>query len=201
MALAIIFLASVFIFALIYEMLKKRHDFHLEKEFLTVAEVISPKYKGFSDFYNLYKNDRNKFLTRFSLSHDVENFDLENLKPIEVLYIFANAKNLVHLVDWKGEENEGEIEAFIDGLLKQQHSWTQTLKLRNDLKENKAGQSQFIIELFQSVDKDLQATDNRLIFFELNWDAYVFTVVASKIFDDITGKRLTEIHGVDKLQN
>lgn len=174
----------------------------METEFLKIAEMIFPDYKNdFSDFYNLYLSNRKKFLTqKIFLSKDIENFDLKHLKPIEVLYIFADSKNLVHLIDWRGEENEREIEAFIDRLIKQKHPWTHTSKLRNGLNEEKQRDGKFIIDLFRSLDKDLQAIGKSVFFFELNWDAYVYTVIASKTLDEIEKKSLNDFHGVDKLR-
>ena len=69
------------------------------------------KIKEFLIFYNLYAADYEKFKPKYNtILKNYNNFDLENLKPIEILYIFGDNKKAINLIDWRGEENLYEIE-------------------------------------------------------------------------------------------
>lgn len=170
--------------------------------FLDLGQLLFPNNKeAFDTFYNLFLSDKKTFLSRNNeLLEDYDNFDLEKLEPLEVLYIFGDSKELIYMTDWRGEENEREIEAFIDKLGTQKHTWTNTEKLRSSTDEDEQRNGKFIIELFKAVDKDLQAIDQRLIFLNLSWDAYVYTTISSKTFEEIVSKSSGKFHGVDKLK-
>lgn len=169
-----------------------------EAELLKTGVLIFQNHKDeFENFYNVYLYDKKKFLAQ----EELQEFDLENLRPIDVLYIFGETKNLVQLIDWRGEENEAEIETFIeDNLLKQKHTWTNTSKLRVGVSEEKQRNGTFIIDLFKSIDKDLATLNQQMIFFDLGSDAYAYTLVDSKTFDEIIITSSDHFHGTNKLR-
>ncbi len=197
-------LISIFIIivvsAVLYDYLEKKKNAREKTGLLNVGEQLFANCNDeFAGFYNLYLSDQKKFITRNKkLLKDAEWPDSKNLKPIEVLYLFADAKKLVYLVDWKGEDDEKEIEQFIEELLKQEITWENTSKLRAGLVAGTRRDGKFIIELFKSADKDVQKINHRLIFFDLGWDAYAFTVIASKTAGEIV-KSSKAFQGADSL--
>jgi len=134
-----------------------------------------------------------------ALLEKYDNFDLNALQPLEVLYIFGDSKGLIAMTDWRGEENEREVEESLNKILKQNYAWTNASKAREGINEDQQRNGKFIIELLKAVDKDLQATDQRLIFLHLGWDAYVFMPVSSKTCKEVINKLTTEFYGVEKL--
>jgi len=198
---AAVLLAVIFIFAFIYDAIEKRKDKKQKAEYIETGRLLFAGYEDeFTDFYNLYLDSKRKFLSQNArLLKNQEAFDSKNLKAIEVLYLFAVSQNLVHMVDWRGEENEKEVETFIEGLIKQMQSWPNVSKLRAKTAESQQNDGRFIVDLFKCTDKDLKLTNRRLIFFELGWDAYVYTVVPAETFDVIKGKP-RGFYGVSKLK-
>lgn len=191
-------LVILVIASLIYLYKDNRKNVKSDSELLRIGMLIFQNHKEeFASFYNLYLHDRKKFAAQKELLE----FDLENLKPIDVLYIFGESKNLVHLIDWRGEEEEEKIETYIeDNILKGKHTWTNTSQLRVGVSEKKQRNGKFIVDLFKSVDKDLQTIDQRIIFFDLGSDAYAYTTVDSKTFGDILINSPDNFHGTNKLK-
>ena len=54
-------------------------------------------------------------------------------EPIDVLCEFAEARGLVQVIDWRGEEKEREIEEFIEKFLRQEILWRNSSSLRSGL--------------------------------------------------------------------
>jgi hypothetical protein len=148
----------------------------------------------------LYLTDKTKFLNQNAELIKRSNILVsKNSKPIEILYLFTHAKYLTHLIDWKGEENEKEIETFVEKLLDKKINWFNTSKLRIDLSDPKRINNDFIVDLLKAADKDLRKIGYRLIFFEMGWDAYVYTIVESKVFNSV--KNTTkDFYGTEKLK-
>ena len=186
-----------------FSLKSKKGKTNESSDFLDIGKQIFPAYREeFADFYNLYLTNKKEFLIRHSkLLKDFENFDLKNLEPIEVIYIFADAKDLVYVTDWRGQENEYEIQTFLENLINPKPNWTATSTFRASLGEVRRKDGRSAISLFKAIDKDLLAINQRLLFFQLNWDTYVYTVVPSGKLDEIASKAPGYFHGVDKIRD
>ncbi|MCO4293172.1 hypothetical protein NF867_09875 [Solitalea sp. MAHUQ-68] len=196
-AFVIVLLALVIILKYLERAEKKRGK--NDSDLLRIGKLIFQNHKEeFDSFYNLYLHDKKKF----SAQKELQGFDLENLRPIDVLSIFGESKNLVHLIDWRGEEDEDKIETHIEeNILKEKHNWTNTNKLRlGVVSDEKQRNGKFIIDLFKSVDKDLQTINQRIIFLDLGSDAYAYMTVDSKTFDEIIISSPDNFHGTNKLR-
>lgn len=185
-----------------YEWKTKRKKGEQKPAYESIGQLIfSDQADEFSAFYNLYLHDNQQFLVQYAeLLKENDDFDLEALEPMDALYLFADAKQLVEIIDWRGEENEYEVETFVEGLIGQTPAWTYTSAYRDSSSKARRRDGRSAIDLFRSVDKDLQAIHRRLLFFELNGDAYTFTVVPSAKFDKITSLSSGDFHGVDQLR-
>ncbi len=104
------------------------------------------------------------------------------------------------MIDWQGEENEGEIETFMDENLQIKTEWKSVNDLRKTADEEKQRDGKFIIDLLKTFDKDLATLNKKLIFFDHGWDAYVFTVVDKTSYEAITDKFAPLFHGSEKLR-
>ncbi|WP_184550392.1 DUF6630 family protein [Mucilaginibacter sp. FT3.2] len=198
--LSIVVLVFIIVFALVFEVLKKKKDRKEKANFWEIGEMTFPAYREeFCDFYKSYLGGPKMFVTRHArLLKDADSFAPKKLKPIDIFYLFADSKKLVKVVDWRGEENKGEIEEFIDQLLTRENTWTNVSKLRVCLNaENRSGN--FIVDLFKAVDIDLKVIGRRLVFFELGGDAYVYTVIDSKTASQVIKQSGGALYGVEKL--
>jgi len=154
----------------------------------------------FVTFFNEYQNNKKRFISsNKSLLVGYDNFELEQLKPIEVLYIFGDSKQKVTITDWRGEENEREIEHFLENKLQIKALWSNTNELRKAIDEKKQNNPEFVIALLKTIDKDLQPLKKRIIFFDLGWDSYVYTGVSQASYKMLTEKFGNFFHGTDKL--
>src|SRR5215204_4231529 len=201
----IIFAAIIFIAIFAYRFIKAKAGGKLlvsNSDYLEIGRLLFPNHKSeFDNFFNSFITDKAKFISEHDeLLQDYDNFELEKLKAIEVLYIFGDSKKQLWLIDWKGEENEKEIESFVEKHLNKKITWTNASKFRSDNAKTDQRDGSFVIELFKQADKDLQQINRRLIFFSLGWDAYVFTAVDKKSFDHITTKMPSNFEGADKLR-
>jgi hypothetical protein len=166
------------------------------------GELLFPNHKTeFQKFFNTFLSDKKTFLTGYAeLLEEYDNFELEKLNAIEVIYIYGDSEGLLWLTDWKGEENEREIENFLETKLQIKSDWTNVNKLREQVDLEKQRDGEFIIDLLNTIDKDLEPLNRRLVFFDLGWDAYVYTVVDRNSFRTITDKFGTLFHGTEKLR-
>jgi len=164
---------AVFVFCFViiasfaYDLRNKKLQSNKNNQFLDNAKKILGYYSlEFDEFYHLYfDNSKNFFLENKKLLEENDNFDLKKLKPIEILYLFLHSRKLVNVTDWKGEENDFEIETFIETFTKN-INWKNTTTFRN---ANNKGlkDSNFVPDLLKVIDKDLSNINYRLVFLDL----------------------------------
>ncbi|PZX45988.1 DUF6630 family protein [Algoriphagus chordae] len=155
----------------------------------------------FEIFFNTFLKDKNTFLTENEVFlEDYDNFELDKLKPIEVIYIFGDSKGKLWMTDWRGEENGREIENFLEDKLQIKTDWQNVNEIRKGVDEERQRDGKFIIDLLKTIDKDLETLNKRLIFLDLGWDAYVYTVVDQLSYKAITDKFGTLFHGTENLR-
>ena len=173
-----------------------------DKELIDIGAMLFPKLKtDFETFINTYLKDKKRFIIENEeLLEDYENFELDKLNPIQVIYIFGDSKGKLLMTDWRGEENEREIENFLEYQLQIKTDWKNVTDIRKGLEEEKQRDGLFIIDLLKTIDKDLETLNKRLIFLNLGWDAYVYTVIDQVSYKNITDKFGTLFHGTEKLR-
>jgi hypothetical protein len=149
----------------------------------------------------LFRNHTNEFDVFYaSYLKDDNGKSSQNPRPIDALHEFADKKGLSLIIDWKGEENEGEIQDFINAQTGKTVSWTNTTKLREGNTDKATRDGKFIIRLFKAIDKDLKAINKMLLFFELGTDAYICTVTDTTTFRGITKIESKHFHGTAKFK-
>jgi hypothetical protein len=171
-------------------------------DLIEAGQLLFPDLRtDFEAFFNLFLNDRKTFLANEELLDDYDNFeDLDKLKAIEAIYIFGDSRQKLCLIDWRGEENEGEIESFLEENLQIKIDWRNVNERRKAVDKEKQRDGKFIIDLLKTFDKDLATLNKKLFFFDLGWDAYVFTVVDKTSYEAITDKFTDLFHGSEKLR-
>jgi len=181
---------------------KKRNLLLSNSDLLEAGQQLFPELKiDFEVFFSSFIKDKKTFLTdNEELLEDYDNFELDKLKPIEVIYIFGDSKERIWMTDWRGEENEREIEHFLESKLKIKTDWTTVNELREDADEEKQRDGEFIIDLLKGIDKDLEPINKRLIFFDLGWDAYVYTIIDQSSFKTVSEQFGSLFYGTEKLR-
>ncbi|MDI9871173.1 DUF6630 family protein [Flectobacillus roseus] len=137
--------------------------------------------RKFDEFLELYATDKVSFQKQYQ-ELKVNNMELS---PLELIQSFGSINQRLGLTDWKGEENEFEIQDFIDKQVQQSIIWKNSDALRKSVMLNRQRDGKFIIQLFQAIDLDLKSINVRLLFLKLDWDAYVFLPVTTGTFDKI----------------
>lgn len=173
-----------------------------DKELIDIGTLLFPELKTyFETFFNTFLNNKKRFLTENKqLLEDYDNFQLDKLTPLEVIYIFGDSKEKLWMTDWRGEENEREIQNFLEDKLQIKTDWKNVNEIRKEVDEEKQKDGKIILDLLKTIDKDLEALNKRLIFLDLSWDAYVFTVVDQVSYKSITDNFGTLFHGTEKLR-
>lgn len=168
---------------------------------LKIGQLLYPEnYKDYETWINSYTKDKKKFIAENQeLLKRYDNFEIDKIKTIEVIYIFGDSKQKICLTDWRGEENEREIEYFCEHNLNINIDWKNVKELRKIVDNRKYSDGKFAINLLKTIDKDLDQLDKRLVFFNLGWDAYIFTVVDRISHKTITDNFSSFFYGTEKL--
>ncbi|MFA9212712.1 MAG: hypothetical protein ACEQSR_02565 [Candidatus Methylacidiphilales bacterium] len=141
----------------------------------------------------LFENNREEFETFYNSRLQKNRV---NIRPIEIIQEFSSLKKLSLIVDSYGEENEGEVKAFVSLLINQDITWNNT----NNVNEENIDYSEdefYILKLFKAIDKDLVELNKKLLFFDLGTDSYIFTVTDKRKYHIIC--KCKDFHGSEKL--
>ena len=174
---------------------------HKKEELKGIEEFLFPNFKEeFRNFFYSFLNDEKTFVfENEKILKEYDNFELKKLKATEALYIFGDNKQKLCLTDWKGEENEKEIESFLESNLSIKTDWKNVNELRKNISQEKSKSKKFITELLKAIDIDLKPLNKRLIFINLGWDAYVYTVIEQTSYNSIINKFGKYFYGSDKI--
>ncbi len=188
--------------SLVYLIRDKQKQGKDKSEFLQIGKLLFQDYLDeFESYFNLYLHEKEEFIRRYSvmLLKNNEDAKLKDISPLEVIYAFADNKGIVHITDWRGEENENENQEFIDTRVSNKPGWINVNTLRKGVDGRKQRDDKFTIDLLKAIDKDLLELNRKLVFFNLGWDAYVYTVVDLVDFQAILNKFSGHFHGTEKL--
>ena len=173
-----------------------------DEELIQIGQFLfSELSNDYTTFMKSYLKDKKSFLIEYkNLLKEYDNFDMDKLKPIEILYIYGDSKRKLWVTDWSGEENEREIEQFFEDKLQIKTDWKNVTDLRKSVEEEKHRDGKFIIDLLKTIDKDLEALNKRLIFINLGWDAYIYTPIDQASYKTISDNFGSFFHGTEKLR-
>jgi ribosomal protein S27E len=129
----------------------------------------------------------------------VELYDKNVTEIIDVIIY----KNIFKIIDWAGEDDEGEIITFVNNKIKNIHNGIVTIdkkkiynitKTKIEKNELKRGDAPMII--FKNLDRQLKKQDYRLIFLCIENDSYIFTVVKRKNFTKLLKMEIIKFEGI-----
>jgi hypothetical protein len=161
---------------------KRKINSSVKFDIKQVGQLIYPGLsKDFDDFINLYSKSK----TEFRKKYKEIGIDNSELSKLELLQSFGDIKQKLGFIDWKGEEDEFEIEGYIEKQIQKEIVWTNSTLLRKSIPIDKQRDGKFIVKLFQAIDKDLQFINFRLIFLNMGWDAYIFLPVTQQAFNKV----------------
>jgi hypothetical protein len=202
MRTVIIFVLTIVILGVVRAFRKKKgKSFIRNSDLLPVGPLLFPnETEKFETFFNSYLDDKKKFLFENEQILEEYEFDNEKLTALEVIYIFGDQNKKTFITDWRGEENESEIESFLETDVSIKTDWNNVEQLRKEIDEDQQRDGKFIIDLFKNIDKDLAPLNKKLVFFNLGWDAYVYTVVDSGSFATLNNRFGSFFHGTEKLR-
>lgn len=181
---------------------KQKKILFKDSDLVLLGELLFPTTRlEFDSFFNSYLNDQKSFLIENKVVlEDYDNFELDRLKAIEVIYIFGDSKNKLWMTDWRGEENTGEIEQFLESTLDIKCEWVKANSLRSIADETEYEDGEFAIDLLKAIDNDLEQINKKLIFLDLGWDSYVYTALDQESVRTIIEKNESLFHSSDKLR-
>ena len=169
-------------------------------DFLEIGQLIYPNHKDeFRAYFSTFIENKSDFINE---NEDlIDEYGFDNVNALEATYLFGDNRGLLGYIDWRGEENENEVEGFIEDQIGQTNfNWDNSKKLRQSSTSINQRDGEFVIDLFKAVDKDLKADNKQLIFFDLGFDAYVFIATSKEIFDSVSEKEPSSFHGTEKLK-
>jgi hypothetical protein len=169
-------------------------------DFLEIGQLIYPSQKDeFRAYFSTFIENKSDFINENVDLIDEYGFD--NVNALEATYLFGDNRGLLGYIDWRGEENENEVEEFIEDQIGQtDFNWDNSKKLRQLSTSKNQRDGEFVIDLFKAVDKDLKADNKQLLFFDLGFDSYVFIATSKQIFDSVREKAPSSFHGTEKLK-
>ena len=71
--------------------------------------------------------------------------------------------------------------------------------MRSIIDEKNRIEGKFIVELLKAIDSDLRLINKKILFLNLEWDAYVYTVVDKNSYNKITEKDNSSFYGTEKM--
>ena len=155
-------------------------------DYLQIGKLIYPEdEKEIGELFESFRSNQQRFLRRNKKLLEYYGFNELN-DEFSLLFFYGEYKELLKSIDWRGEEDENEVEVFIEKRLPQTKiDWSHTNRLREEYKDSDQHDGSFIIKLFKSVDMDIRHTGQRLLFFDTGSDFYAFIVLSAANVDKV----------------
>lgn len=134
--------------------------------------------EAFEAYCLAYATDRKRFLLTWR--DELEEMG-DDPSTLELLYAFGERAGLLLNVDWRGEENVGEIDEFVEMRTDRSILWERTDALRGSVPEEEQRDGRFIRRLLGTINEDLRMQGWSLVLFALPWDAYVLMPVEERV--------------------
>lgn len=178
-------LATAVLFAMTAYAINENAEGFESTDYLEIGKLIFPeRAEVLTGFFESFRSDKEGFLKRNE--ELIDSYGFERMTEFHLLYVIGDTEELLGFIDWRGEENERELEEFVDGQLGAGIvAWSATNKLRSSSKDIDQNDGTFIIKLFKSIDNDLREVGKTLLFFDMGSDSYSFTIVSVEAYDKV----------------
>lgn len=138
----------------------------------------------YQTYINSFRSDPDVFMAEHKELIDEYGFD--ELTEFDAFRLFGEDKGYFIYMDWRGEENVGEVESFIQKRLKSVIiDWSNISKLRSHSETIDQRDGNFILELYKAADADLRNIGYALLFQNIDADGYSFMPVNLETFQKV----------------
>jgi hypothetical protein len=136
--------------------------------------ILREKFDEFTRAHDAFLNDRDSIGGDKELSRLVG--DGEMAEPDDFLWAFAVTRRCVGWIDWKGEDEEGQLTQFVDermqSLGKTKLNWKFLDDFENSIDLNKLGSGDYIAKKFTCIDSELRKNGTLLAMLQRGDDQY-----------------------------
>lgn len=153
--------------------------------------LFSDRAEEYKAYIDLFRNNQDSFLEQYEEKLDEYGFD--NLTEFDAFRTFGDMYGYLMYMDWRGEENEREVEDFVEmKLAGKVIPWFKTDALREENAGKEQADGKFIIKLYKTIDEDLREQGHALLFLAVDGDGYSFMVAT---LDELEkAKELSPVH-------
>ena len=136
----------------------------------------------------------------YDKSEFVESLEEEELGINDILFWYLEKNDILLQLDWSGEDNDGQIEDFVNKNLKERYNINESIDTKEvyeyfDNVELKRGQH--LIVMFKYINEVLNKLGFNIVIFDIRTDSYLLTFVEKKLYDKID---IFEVDGI-RIQN
>jgi hypothetical protein len=170
--------------------LNRRKLFVMEAELKEAARIIlREKFDEFMRTYEAFLNDSESIAGDKELSRLVDGG--ESAEPDDFLWAFAVTRRCVGWIDWKGEEEEGQLMQFVDERMQSLGATKLDWKFLDDFEKsidlNKLGSGDYIVKKFTCIDSELRKNGVLLAMLQRGDDQYYPFLAFIEEFETIDG--------------
>lgn len=152
---------------------RKKHRFDINKTIQIGKLLFESKRTRFEEYVNTYKTNKHNFKMIY-----VDDFsgidDIKEMTSLDFILLFGDYADEILTIDWRGEENEGEIQKWCEEKLGHPVNWTQVENFRKE--ENNTS----IESLIKTINSDLNQINYSLIVFDSANDSFELAVISNK---------------------
>lgn len=164
----------------------------MEAKLNAVAKVVlRDKYTEFTRTYEAFLNDSDSIADDEELSRILAVDEGESVEPDDFLWAFAASRQCIGWIDWRGEDEEGELTRFVDeqmeSLGRTQLDWKFLEDFEKSLNLNELGAGDYIVKKFTAVDQELRKKGVLLAMLQRGDDQYYPFLSSIEDFASIDG--------------
>lgn len=178
----IIFIVAV-ILVIVFEFIwRRKHRLDISKAEVIGALIFERKKQAFTEFVNLYKTNRHNF--KMIYADEFSGINIDKMTLVDFFILFGIGVDDVLVIDWRGEENDGEILEWCEQKAGKRIPWNEVSTLRRRYKKIE------VEDLLKAINKDLNQDDLNLVTLKTTNDAYELLILSSQ--------NLMELESIEK---
>jgi len=158
---------------------KKSSKFNLDIALKIGDLLFKDDSDEFRKYVNLFVNEKEKFKEKYESDFEEIGIEFNDIKLLDLVIQFGVDANKILIIDWRGEENDGEVQDFCEEILKCKIDWEEVNQFK--VKERESD----VLVLFEKINADLSQLGYTLIFSTNSNDSYEIGVTKIENFDKI----------------
>lgn len=179
------------IVVLAIEWLWRRKNAFNQEEAVAIGKLLFEEHAAdFEILVGWFVKDKKQFELLYGELFDDMGMAVKDIRLLDLLRAFGIEREKILVIDWRGEENEGEIQKFCEEQIGRSIAWTHVQQLENISRTNTAG-------LFKAIQKDLIPNRYQLAFMDSGNDSYELMVLRMETFNAVQAlnKKLIKANG------